>query len=257
MVRECPPLSDFVIMAKSNPRQKDSSWNLNCLNCPTRRKAEWSVLSDAQMRLIDQCKITQMFQRGQNIYRQSQPCAGIHCIQQGTAAISKGEEQGGNIFVRLAYEGQTMGYRNLLAPNGCTTSAKALESSVICQIPAEAVNKLIADNPLLGDGFQTHIAEDLDEMEISMLQLASLPVRSRLARLLWTLSKRYATRGEGGETVMTPPITRRDMSELLCTRPETLTRTMQAMESEGLFTHRGQSILFPRMDALLEEINPH
>jgi CRP/FNR family transcriptional regulator len=208
------------------------------------------------MRVVEQSKITHQHLRGELLYAQNQPAAAIQCIASGTVAITKGEEQGGNIFVRLAHAGETLGYQNLLNGGVCANSAKALSPSTVCHIGTEVLERMFQQHPALEKKFQAHMAEDLNAMETSMLHLASLPVRSRLARLLVALLERYATRGEAGTTIMTPPMTRRDMSELLCTRPETLTRTMQAMESEGMFQHQGHAITITRLDSLRSEAHP-
>ena len=94
-------------------------------------------------------------------------------------------------------------------------------------------------------------------MEESVVELASIPVRNRLARLLVSLMDRYSISEEGNGTVMTPPMTWRDMSELLCTRPETLTRTLNAMESDGIFHHKGHTITINDLQRLRHETRPH
>jgi CRP-like cAMP-binding protein len=243
-------------MVKSKRPSQALPPGLHCSSCPTRTQAEWAVLTDEEMLLVEQSKITHYHLRGELLYAQNQPTAAIQCIGSGMIAVIKGEEQGSNIFVRLAHAGETLGYQNLLNGAICSNSAKALSPCTVCHIGTEVLERLFQLQPALEKKFQAHMAEDLDAMEVSILQLASLPVRSRLARLLVALVERYATSWETGVRIMTPPMTRRDMSELLCTRPETLTRTMQAMESEGVLQNQGHAITINRLDSLRSEANP-
>lgn len=231
-----------------------------CLNCPTRHLAEWSFLTDREMELVESCKTVDNYPRGKLIFEQNQPCTGIFCIRAGTVVISKPHSGKGNIYIRLVHAGQTLGYRNLL--NGrqsmvCSNSAKALTASVVCHLDLAALSTLFSQFPRLERKFQEHMAEDLDSMEESVVGLASIPVRNRLARLLVSLMDRYATPEEGNGAVMTPPMTWRDMSELLCTRPETLTRTLHAMETDGIFHHKGHTITIDDLERLRHETHPH
>jgi len=52
------------------------------------------------------------------------------------------------------------------------------------------------------------------------------------------------------------PMTRRDMAELLCTRPETLTRALQSMEDDGLLRNAGHRLAIPSLPRLREETVP-
>ncbi len=226
---------------------------LQCWACPTRQGAEWRMLDDSDMGRIDQSKITRRYQRGQLLYAQRQPAAGVFCLAAGTVAVTKAEGEVGRIFLRLASAGETLGYENCLG-GVCRTSAQALHPTTACLVGLSTLQPLLRRRPSLCERFQESVAGRLDDTEAAMLRLASLPVRVRLARLLLELSQRYGEDAEPkGLLTMTPPLTRRDMSELLCTRPETLTRAMQAMEQDGLLSHHGHAIHIPRVEALQAE----
>jgi len=236
-------------------RKRSLIARLECQNCPTRSLAEWSALNDDDMGAVEEARTARTFQRGQVLFAQSQPATGIYCIHTGAVALTKQSESSEQTYVRLAHAGQTFGYPNMLNAMVCTTSAKALGRATICHVEVQPLRAILRRRPALERRFNLHMAEDLDETERHLVQLASLPVRSRLARLLVDLSDRYA-HPENGSTVMTPPMTWRDMSELLCTRPETLTRTIHAMQEDGVFNQKGHLLSIPDMDVLRGETHP-
>lgn len=225
---------------------------LQCLACPTRRSAEWGVLRDRDMQALSAAKSSRTYRKGEMVYAQDQACPGLFCIASGTAAVARTEPRLPTVLVRMAQSGETFGYGNVVRGGMCDTSAKVLEPSVICRIELPILATLFDQHPRLVQRFQSRLAEDLARTESALAQLAWLPVRSRLARLIMSLAEYRGTANGRGVLSLTLPMTRRDMADLLCTRPETLTRTMQAMESDGIVRCNGHQVDIPDPERLHE-----
>jgi CRP/FNR family transcriptional regulator len=212
------------------------------------------VLDESDLELLNTAKVCQIYPAGQIIYHQGAPSRGIYCIESGTVAIRKTDAQGNSIMVRLAHSGQTLGYRDYFGGQGYTASAETLVPCTVCHIDSALVRKMLERNPSLGLQFLIHIAVDLENAEESILQQASLSVRTRLAHLLLTLKEHYAGVNDNGIIVMSLPMTRQDMAALLGTRPETIARTIHAMENDSVVSFSGRTVMIPNLDTLLDEI---
>jgi CRP/FNR family transcriptional regulator len=116
---------------------------------------------------------------------------------------------------------------------------------------------MLSHNPTLGLNFLTHLAEDLDSAEESILQNSSLSVRTRLVHLLLTLKDRFAGVTEDGTIELSLPLARQDLAALLGTRPETIARTIHALESDSVAMFSGRTVRIPDLDMLLNEIEPY
>lgn len=243
-------------MANAAAAARSQMMVLDCQTCPARSNAEWSVLSDREMAEVNAAKSTRGYHKGEFVYTQGQPCTGVYCMASGTAAERRAEPALPTVLVRLAFSGQTLGYRNFLVGSACATSAKVLEPCVICHIENTVVQRLLRRNRQLMQQFQAHLVADLDAAEVALAHVAWLPVRNRLARLIVELLERNGWDGTTEEQELSLPMTRRDMAELLCTRPETLTRTLQAMESDGLVRNAGHRIEVPNLLRLRAEGMP-
>lgn len=228
---------------------------LDCRDCPNRYRTEWAALSDNEMRRVRNTKTPIALQRGHYLFAQGQVHPGVFCLFAGTVAITKKDNGTGTVFLRLAHAGQILGFRNHINRSVCTTSAKILEPCTVCHIDGEVFAGLLRENPELEKQFLRGVVAELDSTESTMAALASLPVRSRLARFLIALARRYSIDQPADDMEVRAPMTWRDMSELIYTRPETLTRTVQAMENEGVFRHKGHSIHIARFEDLMEEGN--
>ena len=236
------------------PRLHSNQEAHSCFTCQMRNRTEWCVLPQDDLMRLDTSKRVRSVPAGHTIYHQGDPVQGIFCIESGTVAIRKTDVHGNSMLMRLAHSGQTIGYRDYFGGDGFTASAETLTPATVCHVERASLQDLLEHNPGLGLKFLSHIAKDLDSAEDSILQHTSLSVRTRLAHLLLTLKERYAGINARGEIVISLPINRQDIAALLGTRPETIARTIHALESDSVATFSGRQVLVPNLDILLNEI---
>ncbi len=228
----------------------------NCFTCQWRARTEWCVLADDDVALLNARKVTSTFGAGQSIFRQGEPCRGVYILLSGAVAIRKIDAQGHAVMVRMRYAGETMGYRDHFAGGVFTTSAETLEPTQVCFIDAEAVRDFLERNPALGLHFLQRVSHDLQHAEQNLLMSAALTARTRLAHLLLTLKDRYAEAKRNGSLVMRLPLSRQDVADMVGSRPETITRIIQAFEQDGVALFSGRTVVIPDLDLLLDEIDP-
>ncbi|MCZ7582343.1 MAG: Crp/Fnr family transcriptional regulator [Deltaproteobacteria bacterium] len=227
---------------------------INCFTCQMRDRTEWCSLKDEDLRHLNELKVCNTYDPGQIIFYQGNPCLGIYCVEAGTIAIRKLDERGNSALVRMATEGQTLGYRAFFAGGSYAANAEALTKTRVCFIDKEGVRALLERNPNVGLAFLKHISDDLEAAEDARLQASHLPVRARLAHLLLTLKDRFATVDDQGNLTIELPMARRDMADIVGTRPETIARTIRAIEDDGVATFNGRHVVVPDLDALLDEL---
>ena len=243
-------------MTKTLQPPRRAETELNCFTCQNRDMREWCILSFEDLALLDKSKTTYTYEPGQIIFNQGDPCRGIHDIETGTIAIRRTNSEGNSTLVRLAHGGQTLGYRDYFGGKEYTSSAEALRKCTVCHIDSKALQDLLQHNPSLGLRFLERIADDLESVEESLLQRATLPIRTRLAHLLLTLKFRYGEADNDGTIKIDLPMQRQDLAALLATRPETLARAFKAMKVDGVLTSSGRTVTIPDLDNLLDEIEP-
>jgi CRP/FNR family transcriptional regulator len=244
-------------MANSNDRAAPFGGPApNCFQCQWRERSEWCVLARDDVQVLNDHKITSIYEPGQYIFRQGDPCSGVYSIVAGAIAIRKSDPHGHAVLVRMRHGGETIGYRDFFAGEIYTTSAEALSRCRVCFIDKRSVRGLLDRNPALGLGFLHRMASDLQEAEETLLQSASLNTRTRMAHLLLALKDRYATAQEDGSLTMKLPLSRQDIADILGSRPETVARIIQAFEKDDVARFSGRNVIIPDLDALLDEIDP-
>lgn len=228
----------------------------NCFQCQWRERSEWCVLAPSDLTELNDRKISSLFEPGQFIFRQGEPCNGIFSIVSGAVAIRKTDAHGHAVLVRMRHEGETMGYRDFFSGEVFTTSAEALQRTQVCFIEKRAVRTLLDRNPTLGLNFLQHMAGDLQVAEESLLMSAALTTRARMAHLLLALKDRYATAQDDGTLTMRLPLSRQDIADILGSRAETVARIIHALEVAGVARFSGRNVVIPDLDPLLDEIEP-
>jgi CRP/FNR family transcriptional regulator len=228
----------------------------SCFGCQWRERSQWCILDKDELDLLDQSKRCSLYPPGQTVIRQGDPGEGIFCVESGTVAVRKTDEHGNSALIRLCHAGDTIGYRDFFGKSPSGVSAEALAESRICFIGREAMHDLLARNPALGLTFLRRIAQDLDEAEQAILQASAFPIRTRLVHLLLTLRERYGTVNDDGALTISLPLARQDIAAILGSRPETVARTIHALEVDGVARFSGRNVIVDDLDRLLDEIDP-
>lgn len=228
---------------------------VNCFHCQGRQRSEWCVLDEADLRLLNSARICNVYQPGQVVFYQGNPCLGIYCVETGEVALRKSDAAGHSAIVRLAHAGQTLGYRAFFADSPYAATAEALTECRICFIDRAAVRKLLEHNPALGHAFLHRVTVELEHSEDARLRAASLSVRARMAHLLLSLKERRGSVNEAEELEIELPLSRQDLAALLGTRPETVSRAIKALEDAGVASFHGRRVRVPDLDLLLDELD--
>ncbi len=174
-----------------------------------------------------------------------------HC----RAALAPGVEPDGNSFLlRLAYPGETLGYRALVADMEHSLSAEVLKPSVVCFIDRATILSLLGGNQILSLRFIGRAAKDAEVAEEKYLQNVTLSVRARFAHLLLVLQSRYAVASEDGAVSLDLPVSRQDMAAMIGVRPETMSRTIRQLEHDGVARFSGRTVCVPSINVLFQEI---
>lgn len=226
----------------------------SCLTCAWRADAEWGVLSDEDLRRLDAARSFNAYRPGQVVYTQGHPALGVFCIESGEVLLRRTDEHGTAAVTALVPAGRALGYRALLGGVPYEETAEAASEARLCFIDRAMVRELLDKDCRLGHRFFRRVAEDLTASEQARIDMATLGVRQRFAHFLLTLKDRRGRVDADGSILLDLPLARQDIASLLGARPETVTRTVRALEEDGIATFDGRTVRIPDLDALLDEL---
>ena len=238
------------------PIAKKSSLSLrpDCFACAARDRSEWCALSHDELGIINDTKQTREYLPGEVLFHQGDGCKGLYCFEQGMVGVRKVDAEGNSILLGVTFPGDTLGYRALLTGGDHHVSAEALKPTTICFIDKATVRKLLDQNPALGLQYLRRAVEAADLAEEKFLQSVTLSVRARFAHLLLVLKDRYQKKAENGEFTLELPLSRQDLAAMIGIRPETMSRTIKQLESDGIAHFNGRTVHVPKLDELFDEL---
>ncbi len=168
------------------------------------------------------------FRKKDNLYSEGDYPNKVFYVKSGKVKVFKTNEWGKEYIIDLHSNGSFFGYQALIAGTPYVDSAAVMESSEIAFIPKAKFLELLYGNRDIAASFIKLLANEVEEKEGQLLQLAYDSIRKRVALALVELHEKHQSdRG-------TISIPREDLANLVGTAKESVIRTLGDFKSEGL-----------------------
>ncbi|MFN0048929.1 MAG: Crp/Fnr family transcriptional regulator [Cytophagales bacterium] len=210
-----------------------------CASCHCRKESLFNGCAMEELEEISTNKSCNVYKKGQVIFHEGNRPHGVFCVNEGKIKISRFTSDGKEQIVRLAKEGDVLGYRALIEGNKYSASAIALDDSKICFLSSDDFNKIVDNNMKVAHDLLKLVAKALGDAEQKMTNLALKPVRERLAEALLLLKKTYH---KAQEKQFSIAISRDDLAAIVGTAKETVIRALSEMKDENIISSQGSTI---------------
>jgi CRP/FNR family transcriptional regulator len=185
-------------------------------------------------------KQTFELKKGQPLFKEGDPVKGIYFIYSGKVKIHKKWGQEKELILRFAKAGDLAGQMGLGDDAIYPVSATAIEPGIVCYVTMDFFESTLNINNNFTRQLIRVLANDLQESEKRMRNLAHMPVKGRVAQALITLKNQFGITKEGYINI---ELTRQDLSSFTGAAYESLFRVMNDMIAEKLIAVSGKSIL--------------
>ena len=203
-----------------------------CEHCEIRSQSIFRNLDTNNLENISLHKGCSFYKAGQVIFNEGNYPMGVFCINRGKVKVYKLGKQGKEQIVRLAKEGDTLGYRAVVTGEPYAASASALEDAVICCIPKNEIYSLLQLNSSFSLELIKLLCHDINLAQQQTVSLAQKPVRERLAETLLMLEKFYGL--EDDQATIKGSMTRENLADVVGTATETVIRLLSKFKQENI-----------------------
>ena len=188
---------------------------------------------------IDAHRKTFHYKKGEIIFQEGDPVTGVYFVFNGKVKVHKqwGDKE---LIIRFANKGQIFGHRGLGHNNIYPISGTALEPTEACFIGIDFFHTPLKVNHDFLFNLMMFFADDLQESERRMRNLAHMPVRGRLAQALLALEEKFGCTAEGNIDIH---LSRQDIASYVGSTYETIFRLMNEFIEEGLVEVSAKHIL--------------
>jgi CRP-like cAMP-binding protein len=186
--------------------------------------------------------------KGQVIFSEGDPVTGIYFVYEGNVKVHKKWGTDKELIIRFANKGAIFGHRVLgKHATHYPISATALEAGVICYVDMEFFEATLKVNPHFTYQLMLFFADELQEAEKKMRNLAHMPVKGRVAHALVTLKDQFGTNEEGHINI---ELTRQDLASFAGATYETVFRVVNELIQENTITTNGKKITITNLQQL-------
>lgn len=177
--------------------------------------------------------------KGTVIFKEGDPVEGIFFLYTGKVKVHKKWGGGKELIVRIAGNGSIFGHRGLGKSNFYPISATALEPVTYCYIDLGFFMATLKTNHDFTLQLLMFYAEELQESERNMRNLAHMNVKGRLAQALLMLHEKFGANSAGNIDIA---LSRQDLASMAGTTYETVFRVLAEMTQEGILAVSNKDI---------------
>lgn len=210
-----------------------------CDKCALETGAIFKHLSRDEVDMINFEKEFRQFKRGYVLYNEGSRISGFYCIHSGIIKVFKTGLDGKEQIIRFAKPGDIIAYRSVLSNEVACTSAKVIEDSQVCFIPAEILISLIKSNSTYAHELLKLACHELGEANSFITDIAQKTVRERLAEILLLLVHDF---GLDDQNYLQISLTREELANIVGTATESVIRLLSEFKTDRLVELAGRKI---------------
>lgn len=189
-------------------------------------------------------------ERNEVLFDSGAPFEAIYAVRTGAMKSKTLSEDGQEQITGFHLPGEILGLDGIHGGHHPST-AVALETTSVCQMPFETLDDLAERIPALFRQLLRLMSQELHS-ESEMLQaLARRSAEERLAMLLLGLRARFVRRGLSATNIRLP-MSRQDLGNYLGLTPETLSRLFRRFSERGIIEADGREVRLKDVPTLRE-----
>lgn len=185
--------------------------------------------------------------KGEIIFNEGDPCNGFYIVESGKIKVFKLSFGGKEQILHIYGPGKPFGEVPVFTGRNFPASSQAIVASSLIFFPRRDFVALISENPSLALNMLGVLSMRLREFTVMVENLALKEVPARLASYLQVLSAEQ----ENSRTV-TLPVSKNQLSGLLGTTPETISRILTRMTNDGYIAMDNKTITILNPDGIGE-----
>jgi CRP-like cAMP-binding protein len=164
------------------------------------------------------------YERGEALFWEGDPCAGLHIIEQGFVKLYRLSPQGRQYIVRVLQEGDACNEVPTFDGDTNPVNVEALETTRVWVIQPEILGELLPRHPEFAQKVINNFAKNLRGLVRMVSEMALYQVTHRLARLISE---------QTSEELSRPPWTQEQLAARLGTVREVVARSLKELERSG------------------------
>jgi len=236
------------------PRQCIHDHRVSCGNCRLGSLCLPLALESRDVdRLDDIVRRGKPLQKGEHLYREGERFDSVYAVRSGAIKAYRVTDDGREQVTGFYFPGEILGMDGI-SRNTHASSARALETSAICEIPFGSLEQLSRKMPSLQRHFARLMSREIVEDQQLITLLSKNTAEERIAALMLSISTRNARR-KLSATRFRLPMSRIDIGNYLGLTVETVSRVFSRLQKLEILAVSNKEIAILDAGALRDTAN--
>jgi CRP-like cAMP-binding protein len=199
--------------------------------------------------LKDIAEVTQLreYERGEVLFWEGDPCAGLHFIENGSVKLYRVSPQGRQYIITVLTEGATCNEVPAFDGRMNPVNVEALETTRAWVVDAHTLRELVKSNPEFALKVLSKFGQNLRNLVGKVSEMAFYQVTHRLARLITEMPVEESR----------PHWTQEQLAARLGTVREVVSRSLKELEKSGAIRIEDRRIQIADDDLLRQWTQPY
>ena len=220
-----------------------------CKDCTLQQLCLPMGIGSADLELLDRIiKRRRPLRRGEYLFQPGEPFRALYAVRSGSLKTFTCSHDGQEQVTGFHLPGELVGL-DAINPGEHPCTARALETTSVCEIPYERLSELSVKIPGLQRQLLRLMSREILQDEKMMMMLGQKPAEERLAALLLSISSRFQQRGYSAREFHLS-MSRNDIGSYLGLAVETVSRLFTRLQNEGLLSVERKHVKIHDLDRL-------
>lgn len=216
-------------------------YHANCAECGLKKLCFPIGLDQAEVAKLDQIvKRKNPLHKGDRLFAQGDSFASIYAVRAGGLKVTSVSATGEDRILGFYLPGDILG-ADALATGQYVSSAIAIDTTTVCEIPYTDLEKLSQLLPALNSQVLSMISKELIEERMHAMLLSRKGAEERIALFLVWISQRQGRRGYSPDNFRLG-LLHRELALYLGLTPETVSRVLARLTDDGVMAWRNKQV---------------
>ncbi len=237
------------VSAEQSPKKCTHDFRVNCGNCRLSTLClPLALKSDDVEKLDNIVQRGRPLQKGEHLYQEGANFVSVFAVRSGAVKAYRVTDDGREQVTGFYFPGEILGMDGI-SKNSHACSARALETSAVCEIPFGSLQDLSSQMPDLQRHFFQLMSREITEDQQLITLLSKNTAEERIAALMLSISSRNARR-KLSTTKFRLPMSRIDIGNYLGLTVETVSRVFSRLQKLGILEVSNKEIEVLDLDGL-------
>jgi CRP/FNR family transcriptional regulator len=221
-----------------------------CATCPWRTEQFFCAFGTDSLALFESIAFTNIYPTGSVLFSEGETARAVYVLCKGAVKLSASSGDGKTLITHIAHSGEALGLSSVFAGHEYKATAETLEPSQVKVSRREDFLRF-ANNELEASRRVCYqLSNDCDAASDHIRAIGlSHSAAEKLAHLILTWSAEGGRPSDRGTRVQVL-MTHHDISQLIGTSRETVTRLLKEFREKGIVTVKGSTLTIHNQAAL-------